>query len=109
MAYDLELVQKLDRLAAGFGIFAKKKMFGGVCYLINGNMAFGIHKQWLIIRSSASDADELLKSNVAKPFALTGRPMTGWVQISSDVLKSDNQLIDMLGLSMSYVKTLPKK
>jgi TfoX/Sxy family transcriptional regulator of competence genes len=59
--YNLELEAKIDRLTPDLGSFTKKKMFGGVGYLSNGNMVFGIHKQYLLLRTSPEQGDELLK------------------------------------------------
>jgi len=109
MPYNLDLEQKLDRFIGQTGRFEKKKMFGGVCYLLNRNMVFGIHKQSLIIRTSAERAEEMIKTGRAAVFDITGRPMKGWLMISSDSLKSEKQLADLLDISVEFVKTLPSK
>ena len=109
MAYNLDLEYRIDRLIGRLGDIAKKKMFGGVGYLINENMCFGIHKDYLILRSSPEKASELLKSEYVIPFDITGRPMKGWVMVSPDMLETEDQLMDMLKLGASYAESLPRK
>ena len=109
MPYNLELEKKIDRQAADLGIDDKKKMFGGIGYMIKGNMAFGIHKQWLILRTSQELAEEWLKKEGVKVFDITGRPMKGWLMIDPVSLKTDKQLLDVLNMGLEFVKTLPQK
>jgi hypothetical protein len=107
--YNLELERRLDQLAGRFGAMPKKKMFGGVCYLLNGNMVFGIHKQSLIIRTSPEKAEALLKRDFVSIFDITGRPMKGWILVSPRGVETDKQLLDFLNIGFDYAKTLPKK
>ncbi|MFC1941837.1 TfoX/Sxy family protein [Chloroflexota bacterium] len=109
MAYNLDLEASIDRLIDRFGDITKKKMFGGIGYLMNGNMCFGIHKESLVIRTSPEKAEELLRSDYIAPFDITGKPMKGWVLVSPDVLENEEQLLDMLGLGVSFAENLPKK
>ena len=109
MAYNLDLEDRIDRIIDRFGDIGKKKMFGGVCYLFNGNMCFGIHKEYLMLRTSPEKADELMRTEYFTPFDITGKPMKGWVLVSPDVLETEDQLMEMLRLGIDFVKTLPKK
>jgi TfoX/Sxy family transcriptional regulator of competence genes len=109
MGYNRDLEDKIDRLIDRIGEITKKKMFGGAGYLINGNMCFGIYKESLVLRTSAEKAEELMRSEYIAPFDITGKPMKGWVLVSPDVLDTDDQLLDMLRLSVSFAETLPKK
>ena len=109
MGYNLDLEYRIDRLKARLGDITSKKMFGGVGYLKNGNMCFGIHKDYLVLRTSLEKADELLKSEYVTPFDITGRPMKGWVLVSPDMLETEEQLLDMLKIGLSYAETLPGK
>ena len=84
-------------------------MFGGVGYLIKGNMCFGIHKEYLIIRTSAEEADKLMKNEYARPFDITGKPMKGWVLISPDYVETEDKLREMLALGADFAKQLPVK
>jgi hypothetical protein len=91
------------------GIFDKRKMFGGIGYLQNGNMVFGIHKQSLIIRTSPVKAAELLEREGVSVFDITGRPMKGWVMVSPDVLENEKQLLELLNVSLDFCRALPPK
>jgi hypothetical protein len=107
MPYNLDLEYRIDKLADRFGISDKKKMFGGICYLLNGNMCFGIYKEFLIVRTTVEKADELMKNESVTPFDITGRPMKGWVMISPDYVETDTRLESMLQLGRDFVKKLP--
>jgi TfoX/Sxy family transcriptional regulator of competence genes len=109
MAYNIDLEDRIDRLTDRLGEIAKKKMFGGVGYLINGNMCFGIYKESLVLRTSPEKAEELMRSEYFTPFDITGKPMKGWVLVSPDVLETEDQLLDILRLGVSFAGTLPKK
>lgn len=109
MGYNLDLEDKIDRLLDRIGEITKKKMFGGIGYLINGNMCFGIHKESLVLRTSPEKAEELMISEYVTPFDITGKPMKGWVSVSPDVLETEDELLEMLTLGVSFAETLPKK
>ncbi len=108
MPYNLDLEKRIDNVVGELGQFSKKKMFGGVGYLSNGKMAFGIHKQSLVIRTAPRDAAGLLKKDGFSLFDITGRPMKGWLLVSPDVIKTEKQLLDLLSPCLDYVNTLPK-
>ncbi|MGA2157642.1 MAG: TfoX/Sxy family protein [Dehalococcoidia bacterium] len=109
MAYNLDLEDRIDRLIDRLGQVDKKKMFGGIGYMMHGNMCFGIHKESLIVRTSPEKAKELLKNEYIAPFDITGKPMKGWLLVSPDAVETDDQLLDMLRIGVSFAKTLPKK
>ncbi len=107
MPYNLDLEAKLDRLTQELGSFTKKKMFGGVGYLSSGNMVFGIYKQYLLLRTSPEQGEELLKRDSVKPFDMTRRPMKGLILVSPESLLTEKQLTDLLIMAINFVKTLP--
>jgi TfoX/Sxy family transcriptional regulator of competence genes len=109
MPYNLDLEKRLDRFSVQLGNFDKKKMFGGVGYMMNGNMAFGIHQQYLVVRTSPEQAEKLLKKDTVKLFNITGRTMKGWVMVSAGEIANDRQLLDMLNAAIEHAKTLPAK
>jgi TfoX/Sxy family transcriptional regulator of competence genes len=106
MPYNLELEKSIDRLASKLGIDDKKKMFGGIGYLFKGKMAFGIHKEWLIVRTTPENADKLLKKEGVKVFDITGRPMKGWLMIDPTTLETVQVLVDLLNLGVDFIKDL---
>lgn len=82
MAYSTRLEEKIDSAVARWKDIEKKKMFGGVGYLLKGNMAFGIHKDFLIVRVDKELGEKSLKDKNVKPFDITGRPMSGWIMVN---------------------------
>jgi len=110
MPYNLDLEDRIDRLAPRLGDVAKKKMFGGVGYMFRGNMCFGIHKESLMLRVSPEQGEKLLKNEYFSPFeAMTRNPMKGWLLVSPDAVETDDQLLDMLKLGLDFAATLLKK
>ncbi len=108
MAYNLKLAERIRTEVQGIPVL-EKKMFGGVGYMLNGNLCFGIHKEWLLIRTTPEKADELLKSEYFSPFDITGKPMKGWLLVSPDAVETEEDLLKMLQLGVDLVKTLDKK
>jgi TfoX/Sxy family transcriptional regulator of competence genes len=109
MGYNLDLEYRIDQLLSRLGEITKKKMFGGIGYLIKGNMCFGIHREFLVLRVSPKKAEELLKSDYVTTFNITGKPMKGWVLVSPDILETDEQLLETLKLGVGFAETLTKK
>ena len=109
MAYNIDLEYRIDKVINVLGDIIKKKMFGGVGYLMNGNMCFGIHKDYVVIQTSIRKSEELLKSEYVTPFDITGRPVKGWLSVSPDAVRTEDQLLDMLQIATTFVKTLPQK
>jgi TfoX/Sxy family transcriptional regulator of competence genes len=109
MMHNLDLEYRIDSLTGRLGEINKKKMFGGIGYLLNGNMCFGIHKEYLILRTTAEKAEDFLKNEYIKPFDITGKPMKGWLMISPDYVETDDQLESVLKLGIDLAMTLPRK
>jgi TfoX/Sxy family transcriptional regulator of competence genes len=84
-------------------------MFGGICYLINGNMCFGIWKDNLIVRMAPDLAADKLKDRNVKEFDITGKPMKGWVMVEKDAWKDKKKLVEWLDIGRSFALTLTKK
>ena len=84
-------------------------MFGGVGFLLNGNLACGVNKDDLIVRVDPEQQNALLKKPHAKPFALTGRPMKGWLLVEADGCKTDKQLSSWVKESLEFASSLPPK
>ena len=108
MAYSEALAKRIDEIVKGKRSFKSKEMFGGVGYLLNGNMCVGVFKDDLIVRFDPKITVEIMKNKCAKPFDITGRPMKGWLLVSPDGVKGDN-LTKWFDIAFSFVKTLPSK
>ena len=108
MAYDLKLAERIRSQLNGLP-FVEKKMFGGVGFLLNGNMACGVNKDNLIIRIDPEKNRALLKKPHAKPFDLTGKLMKGWLLVEADGLKTEKQLSAWVKEGIEFTSTLPPK
>ena len=90
MPYDTILERKIEDITLSWETLEKKKMFGGICYLINGNMSFGIWKDNLIVRMAPELAAEKLKVRNVKEFDITGKPMKGWVMVGKEAWQEES-------------------
>ena len=108
MAYDLKLAERIRSELDGIP-FVERKMFGGVGFLLNGNMACGVNKNDLIVRVDPEKHSALLKKPHAKPFDLTGRPMKGWLVVEADGVKTEKQLNAWVKEGVEFALTLPTK
>ncbi len=109
MAYDKDLEKRIDRIVSRWPDTASKKLFGGVCHLINGNMVGGVYQTYLILRLGEEGAWEALKQPFARQFDVTGKPMKGWVMIEGKGVASDKDLQAWLKKARKFVETLPAK
>jgi TfoX/Sxy family transcriptional regulator of competence genes len=108
MAYNMKLAERIRSHLDGMP-FVEKKMFGGVGFLLNGNLACGVNKDNLIVRVNPEDQDKLLKKPHAKPFDLTGKPMKGWLLVEADGVRTDKQLSAWVKEGVAFASTLPPK
>lgn len=108
MAYNLKLAERI-RSELNDMPFVEKKMFGGIGFLLNGNMACGVNKDNLIVRADPEKRGKLFKQPHAKPFDLTGKPMKGWLIVEADGVKTDKQLGTWVKEGVEFALTLPPK
>ena len=109
MAFSESLATRIrDALARKTNI-EEKKMFGGVGFLLNGNMLVGVWKDSIIVRLGHDRYDDALVEPHVREFDITGKPMKGWIMVESEGVKDDDQLHDWIGRATTFVKTLPKK
>jgi len=109
MPYSTRLEEKIETAAGRWQNLTKKKMFGGVCYLIRGNMAFGIWKDFLIVRMDKEQSAKSLTDRNVLPFDITGRPMAGWVMVREAGWKSAAGLAKWIGIGKEFAAGLPEK
>ena len=109
MAFDENLAERIRQgLARKKGI-EEKKMFGGIGFLLNGNMLVGVWKDSLIVRLGPDEGDEALKEPHVKEFDITGRAMKGWVLVEPEGIEDDDQLKGWIQRAMKFVGKLPGK
>jgi hypothetical protein len=109
MTYDRGLAQRVREILGEKTVSAEKKMFGGICFLLNGNMACGILDDDLIVRVGPESYENALKRPHAREFNITGRPMTGWVMISCKGHASDTDLFEWVRRGIDFTLSLPAK
>lgn len=109
MAYDKSIEQRIDALIEKWPNIEKKKMFGGVCYLTQGNMCFGIWQEYLIVRTNPVTAQKQMQKYFARPFDVTGRPMKGWFMVASEGWTTDSEMNAWLMMGWEFALTLPEK
>ena len=109
MPYDTGLAQRIREILEEEPEFDEKKMFGGICFLLFGNMVCGIIRDNLIVRVGAANYNEALKMPHTKKFDLTGKALIGWVMVVSEALDSDEELNDWVQKAVNFVRTLPPK
>ena len=109
MAYNEKLAERIRAKLKGVRGLTEKKLFGGVGFLINGNMACGVNKQDLIARLSGEDSDKALKQTHVRVFDMTGRPMKGWIVVELQGLTTDKALQTWIDKSVKFAKSLPPK
>ena len=109
MAYDEGVAQRVRELISYQPGYEEKKMFGGIGFLIHGNMACGVIREDLIIRVGAEEyTDSLLQPHV-ELFDITVRAMTGWVIVNEPGYRDDQDLQDWTSQGVTYALTLPAK
>ena len=109
MAYNEEIEVRIKKIVTDWKNTAAKKIFGGVCHLLNGNMFCGVYKNYLILRLGEDNAENALQSSFVRPFDITGRPMKGWVMVEKEGFKSDDELRNWLNQAKQFVRALPPK
>jgi len=108
MAYNLKLAERMRAELNGVP-FVEKKMFGGVGFLIHGNMACGIHKEDMIVRVAPEKHEKLLKKAHAKPFDTMGKPMKGWLMVEPEGCQTKKQISAWVKEVVDFALTLPPK
>jgi TfoX/Sxy family transcriptional regulator of competence genes len=111
VAYDEALAEEIrERLAAVDGELIEKKMFGGLGFMLDGNLTVAASRRGgLLVRTDPADSDEVLALPGAEPMEMRGRSMPGWVFVSADALKSESDLDAWVDRALAFVATLPAK
>ncbi len=108
MAYDKELAKRISATFGNIPII-EKKMFGGVGYLLHGNMACGVLDDALIVRVGLEDYEAVLKRPHTRVFDTTGHVMRGWVMVDPEGTSSDDNLPTWVEQGIKFALTLPPK
>jgi hypothetical protein len=109
MAYDEGLATRIRDAIGNRSGLAEKRMFGGLAFLVHGNMACGVRGEDLIVRLAADAADAVQGEPGVRPFDLTGRPMKGWLMVAADGHAEDDDLRRWVDRGVAYAASLPPK
>ena len=110
MAYDEQLADRIRALVEGEAGLTEKKMFGGLAFLIGGNMAVAASGQGgLLVRADPATSYDLLASRGVRPMEMRGRQMQGWLRVDTEAVRTKRQLEKWVRLGAGYARTLPAK
>jgi TfoX/Sxy family transcriptional regulator of competence genes len=110
MAYDEDLANRVRELIASEKGLTEQRMFGGLAFLIDGNMSVGISGQGgLMVRIEPAQTDALLARPHARPFEMRGREMAGWLRVDAEGVRTKRQLEPWVRRGVGYARSLPAK
>jgi hypothetical protein len=110
MAYDEDLADRIRRLIGSDPDLTEKKMFGGLAFLIRGNMAIAAASQGgVMVRVDPEQSDSLVDTTSATVVEMRGRPMPGWLHVRTEDLSTDDQLASWIQTGTGYARSLLAK
>jgi hypothetical protein len=110
VAYDQELAQRIRDRVAGEVALSEQVMFGGLAFLVGGNMAIAASGQGgLLVRVDPGDSADLVRDNAAMPFEMRGRAMAGWLRVPTDAVEGDDDLQVWIDRGVAFARSLPPK
>ena len=110
MAYDVELADRVRTVVQAEPGLTERRMFGGLAFLIRGNMAVGASGQGgLLLRVDPKRTESLVSGPHVHRFEMRGRAMDGWLRVDTEAVDTDDDLRRWVGHGVSYVRSLPPK
>ena len=110
MAYDEALAQRIRELLSPEADLTEMKMFGGLAFLVGGNMAVAASGEGgIMVRVDPASSDRLVSTTTAQPVEMRGRPMQGWLRVGAADLRTKRQLAEWVRLGTTYARSLPSK
>ena len=110
MAYDTELADRIRELLGAQRGVEEKRMFGGLAFLVNGNMSACVSGQGgLMVRVPREETEKLLSRDHVEPMIMAGRETRGWLRVSEEGVKTKRQLQGWVSRGVDYAKSLPPK
>ena len=109
MAYDEGLAQRVAELMSDLPNVNEKKMFGGLAFMVNGNMSIGITGEELMVRVGAENYSDALNHPHAREMDFTGKALKGFVYVRPEGISEDDDLIAWINRAVTFVQTLPAK
>jgi hypothetical protein len=109
MAYDEKLAERVRDLLSVRENFSERKMFGGIGFMLGGNMACGVSGDELMVRLDPAEAEKALAEEHVRVFDMTGRPMKGWILVAPDATAADDDLAGWVDAGADFAASLPPK
>ena len=109
MAYDEGLAQRIREVLEENSGLVEKKMFGGIAFMLQGNMSCGVIGEELIVRVGPERFEAAIGKSHTRAFDFSGRPMKGWIVVESEGYESDRDLENWIGQGVDYALSLPAK
>jgi len=110
MAYDEKLAHRIRDVVEGEPGLGEKRMFGGLAFLVNGNMAVSASGQGgLLLRIDPGQADSLVDHEHVRRFEMRGREMDGWLHVDVEMIETEDELRRWVSHGLSYARSLPPK
>jgi TfoX/Sxy family transcriptional regulator of competence genes len=110
MAYDEELADRIRQLTAGERGLEERKMFGGLAFLVDGNMSVAASGQGgLLVRVDPDESDQLVRKPGVETMVMRGRPMAGWLRVDADAVRTRRQLAVWVDRGVGFARSLPPK
>jgi TfoX/Sxy family transcriptional regulator of competence genes len=110
VAYDEELARRVRVLVGSGADVTEQKMFGGLAFLIGGNMAVAASAQGgLLVRVDPAQSERLVATSAARPMEMRGRPMQGWLRVGAGDVRTDRELAEWVERGTTYARSLPAK
>ena len=110
MAYDAKLADRIRQLMPDDASVTEKKMFGGLAFLVGGNMAVSASGQGgLMVRVDPKQSDALVSRSNARPMEMRGRQMQGWLRVDTEDVRTKRELTKWVDIGVAYARSLPAK
>ena len=109
MAYDEDLADRVREQLASEPALMEKAMFGGLAFLLEGNMAVGLSGDELMVRVGPDASDDALARPHTRPFDMTGRPMKGWILVAAEGVAEKRDLSAWVARGVDFARSLPAK
>jgi TfoX/Sxy family transcriptional regulator of competence genes len=109
VAYDETLAERVRDVISVRDGFSERKMFGGIGFMVGGNMACGVSGDELMVRLDPEEAEKALAEEHVRVFDMTGRPMKGWILVAPEATASDQELAGWVDAGADFAASLPPK
>jgi TfoX/Sxy family transcriptional regulator of competence genes len=109
MAYDEALADRVRESLSDNPEISEQKMFGGIAFMLSGNMAVGVSKDDLMVRIDPDDQDEAVAQPGVRVFDMSGRPMKGWILVAPEATEEDRGLHRWIEAGLDFAGSLPPK